>query len=66
VFANGDVTGLQFHGDFLNGWDQDVLAAAVSQCTSDLYGDVEGLSFLSFSLGSLLTCQQLALRSRRL
>ena len=32
VFANGDTTGYGFHGDFLNGWDSTVQAAAMSQC----------------------------------
>ena len=30
VFAQGDPTGYGFHDDFLNGWDQSVLAAAVA------------------------------------
>ncbi|OCT50818.1 WSC domain-containing protein [Cladophialophora carrionii] len=32
VFAQGDTTGYGFHGDFLNGWDPDVLDAAIDQC----------------------------------
>lgn len=32
VFAHGDPTGYGFHGDFINGWDQDVQQAAVTQC----------------------------------
>lgn len=32
VFAYGDPTGYGFHGDFLNGWDEQVLADAVDQC----------------------------------
>jgi hypothetical protein len=32
VFSNGDTTGYGFHGDFLNGWDPDVLKAATVQC----------------------------------
>lgn len=41
VFANGDDEGLGFHADFVNGWQQDVLEAAVSTCTADLFGNVE-------------------------
>ncbi|KIX98048.1 uncharacterized protein Z520_06127 [Fonsecaea multimorphosa CBS 102226] len=32
VFSQGDTTGYGFHGDFLNGWDMDVLEAAMDQC----------------------------------
>lgn len=35
VFAQGDRTGYGFHGDFLNGWDIDVLRKASSECTND-------------------------------
>lgn len=34
ILANGDVTGATFHGDFVNGWDIDVLAAAIDQCSN--------------------------------
>ncbi|GMF12832.1 unnamed protein product [Phytophthora lilii] len=37
VLANGDRTGFGFHGDFLNGWDTDVLQAAVDQCSEKNY-----------------------------
>jgi hypothetical protein len=40
VFANGDGTGYGFHGDFVNGWDVDVLQRATTKCTSDS-GNVE-------------------------
>ncbi|KAI1853724.1 hypothetical protein JX266_001708 [Neoarthrinium moseri] len=35
VFANGDTTGFGFHGDFMNGWDQQTLASAVAQCVNN-------------------------------
>lgn len=34
VFAQGDPTGYGFHGDFLNGWDPAIQAAAVRDCLS--------------------------------
>ena len=35
VLANGDPTGYGLHGDFLNGWNESVLQAAIDQCTAD-------------------------------
>ncbi|KAI0015732.1 WSC-domain-containing protein [Xylariomycetidae sp. FL0641] len=35
VFAQGDPTGFGFHGDFINGWDPDVLADAIAQCVNN-------------------------------
>lgn len=32
ILANGDTTGATSHGDFVNGWDPAVLAAAVNEC----------------------------------
>lgn len=32
VFSHGDPTGYGFHGDFQNGWDQDVLTRAIKEC----------------------------------
>ena len=40
VWAQGDPTGYGLHGDFLNGWDVDLLQKAVDSCTDDS-GDVE-------------------------
>jgi len=34
VFSQGDPTGFGFHGDFINGWDIDVLQKAVDTCTA--------------------------------
>lgn len=35
VFAQGDPTGYGFHGDFVNGWDVDVLQKATDTCNND-------------------------------
>ncbi|GAB7352367.1 hypothetical protein MBLNU459_g2805t2 [Dothideomycetes sp. NU459] len=35
VFAQGDPLGYGFHGDFVNGWDVDVLQKAVDTCNND-------------------------------
>ena len=35
VFSQGDTTGAGFHGDFLNGWKEDVLEQALKECASD-------------------------------
>jgi hypothetical protein len=40
VWSMGDPTGYGLHGDFLNGWDVELLQSAVDQCTNDS-GNVE-------------------------
>ena len=35
VLSMGDSTGLGYHGDFVMGWDVDLLQSAVDDCTSD-------------------------------
>jgi hypothetical protein len=35
VTAQGDPTGYGYHGDFLDGWDKNVLQTAIDTCTSD-------------------------------
>ncbi|KAI5116298.1 hypothetical protein M0805_003653 [Coniferiporia weirii] len=42
VFSFGDELGYGFHADFVNGWNQDVLEAAIKECTGDLFENVEG------------------------
>lgn len=36
VWANGDPTGYGFHGDFLSGWDTEVMAQALKDVKCDL------------------------------
>ncbi|PLN77645.1 hypothetical protein BDW42DRAFT_155499 [Aspergillus taichungensis] len=40
VLSHGDPTGFGYHADFIQGWEQDVLEAAVEQCTNPS-GEVE-------------------------
>ncbi|KAL9127627.1 MAG: hypothetical protein Q9217_003539 [Psora testacea] len=50
VFAHGDPTGYGFHGDFLNGWDSVVQAAAVKECaTGDSSGAIQSCPPLAAS-----------------
>ena len=52
TFAQGDTTGYGFHGDFLNGWNQDVLENAVENClsnTDDADGTVSSCPALAAS-----------------
>jgi hypothetical protein len=41
VTAVGDDLGYSFHADFINGWKTETLAAAVEQCTGQLFGDLK-------------------------
>ncbi|PWN94171.1 hypothetical protein FA10DRAFT_264739 [Acaromyces ingoldii] len=50
VFANGDMQGVSFHGDFLNGWDVDVLQEAIDSCTGSLFNNLEQCAPLAKSL----------------
>jgi hypothetical protein len=43
ALSNGDKTGFSYHGDFLNGWDRQILQEAVETCT-DLSGNIEACS----------------------
>jgi len=53
VFAQGDKTGYGYHGDFVNGWDIDVLDNAIKTCTSDS-GVVEDCGAFEFTDNSLM------------
>ena len=45
VWANGDETGYGYHGDFVNGWDVDILQRAVTECTNNS-GNIEDCGVL--------------------
>ena len=47
VLSTGDPTGYGFHGDFVNGWDIDVLQKAVDGCNDDA-GVVENCPYFDF------------------
>ncbi|KAF8683223.1 hypothetical protein RhiXN_11363 [Rhizoctonia solani] len=34
ILSNGDATGLNMHGDFINGWNQDTLEQTLQQCNT--------------------------------
>ncbi|KAF8267410.1 hypothetical protein EI94DRAFT_1700988 [Lactarius quietus] len=57
VLANGDSTGHGFHGDFLNGWDNNVLSNAVQKCT-DGTGNIQNCPVFA-DAGLLQTNQQM-------
>ncbi|KAH6626243.1 hypothetical protein B0J18DRAFT_476939 [Chaetomium sp. MPI-SDFR-AT-0129] len=46
VMANGDVEGFGYHGDFISGWKEEFLQAAVEQCTN-LSGRIEDCSLFT-------------------
>ncbi|KAH7097284.1 WSC-domain-containing protein [Auriculariales sp. MPI-PUGE-AT-0066] len=47
VLSNGDPTGYGFHGDFISGWDENILQQAVNQCTAES-GDIRECNILEF------------------
>ncbi|GAA5887634.1 hypothetical protein JCM16303_001455 [Sporobolomyces ruberrimus] len=48
VVATGDPLGYSLHGDFLNGWDVDILQKAVTECTAES-GVIEECPVFDFS-----------------
>ncbi|KAI9893077.1 MAG: hypothetical protein M1814_000624 [Vezdaea aestivalis] len=50
VFSQGDTTGFGFHGDFINGWDNDVLVAAIKECINTNDGQVESCAAFKASI----------------
>ncbi|KAH7030703.1 uncharacterized protein B0I36DRAFT_288299 [Microdochium trichocladiopsis] len=59
VFSNGDPTGYGYHGDFVNGWDVDVLQKAITTCT-DSSGIIEYCkAFTLLPNSGMNTCKKL-------
>jgi len=57
VFAMGDPTGYGFHGDFINGWDVDVLQAAVTDCDAESGNISDCPHFQVFSPDEMAACK---------
>lgn len=56
VFSDGDPLGYGYHGDFMNGWDQEVLEQAVAECR-DPSGIVEKCGvFEHYTEDEMLSC----------
>ncbi|KAF8582543.1 hypothetical protein K439DRAFT_1350873 [Ramaria rubella] len=52
VYSTGDPTGYSWHGDFLNGWNQEALQNAISDCNNadnadQMAGDTEACPYLT-------------------
>ena len=57
LFSNGDPLGYGYHGDFMNGWDQEVLEKAVAECR-DPSGVVEKCGvFEHYTLEEMQSCR---------
>lgn len=64
TFSYGDTTGYGFHGDFLMGWDTDVLAKSLAQCisiTQDADGTIDECAPLTLveNYDMTSTCSQI-------
>tara|TARA_R110002003_G_scaffold171_12_gene13968 strand:+ start:1763 stop:3070 length:1308 start_codon:yes stop_codon:yes gene_type:complete len=57
VFSNGDATGYGLHGDFLNGWDVNVLQNAVDTCNDDGGQVSECKAVTTYSASECQQCQ---------
>lgn len=62
AWANGDMTGHGIHGDFVNGWDTDVLAAALN--STDCVGDGPSSSFTNCPIFAAVTDREKASNCR--
>ncbi|GAA5941888.1 hypothetical protein JCM10213_008153, partial [Rhodosporidiobolus nylandii] len=49
LLANGDATGFGWHGDFMNGWPEDLLQKALDTCLSPTSGSIEECEVLELS-----------------
>ncbi|KAI5799320.1 hypothetical protein DFH27DRAFT_591416 [Peziza echinospora] len=57
VFSNGDPTGYGNHGDFMNGWQQDVLERAVKECRATSGIVEECKHFTHYTLAQMQQCE---------
>ncbi|MCJ1402937.1 hypothetical protein MMC11_006158 [Xylographa trunciseda] len=61
VFSMGDSTGYGFHGDFVNGWDVQLLQNAINEFTTDNAGDADNVYYNNYFTAPAVSGQQCSL-----